>query len=228
MLSAAIKCGSLIQVFNALVPTTATVIRLKNNGWLTAIYMTPPELVDKEFSVRNSPKTVRIIEAPNYLSLLPDDVLKLIYDLKKKAEKVDKAILKKAETAKKALAKKEAIKEANAVTRTRYSEVRNQLAAAALARRHAFNCSTPWIPSLSIVANNLYAVVARNALTEAKRLLLKVQNKMHGFKTDAHKGLTMIDICRDATASAVEMRERSKHYISIKAGKAGKATAMAT
>ena len=93
-MSISIKCGSMIQVINTGV---ANVVAVSKNGWLKVCYDTQPGLV---FSVRNSPKTVKLIleatktvelllEEPNYLSGLPDDVIQRIYYWKEVYETFD-------------------------------------------------------------------------------------------------------------------------------------------
>ena len=103
-MSISIKCGSTIQVINTGV---ANVVAVLKNGWLKVCYDTHPGLV---FSVRNSSKTVKLLldevpvirpdkQEPNYISSLPDDVIKLIYNWKNRFEIEDKAAVKKAEKA---------------------------------------------------------------------------------------------------------------------------------
>ena len=59
--STMIECGSMIQVFNSGI--TAKVVSFSKNGWLIkASYLTPLKLVGKEFSVRNSPKTIKHLD----------------------------------------------------------------------------------------------------------------------------------------------------------------------
>ena len=62
----------MIQVVNT--SEIAKVVSLSKNGWLKACTK-----AGKQFSVRNSPKTVKLFVEPNYLSLLPDDVIRVIY-----------------------------------------------------------------------------------------------------------------------------------------------------
>ena len=71
-MSLTINCGSMIQVVNT--SEIAKVVSLSKNGWLKACTK-----AGKQFSVRNSPKTVKLFVEPNYLSLLPDDVIRVIY-----------------------------------------------------------------------------------------------------------------------------------------------------
>lgn len=80
-MSLTINCGSMIQVVNSC--EIAKVVSLSKNGWLKACTK-----AGKQFSVRNSPKTVKLFVEPktvklfvepNYLSLLPDDVIRVIY-----------------------------------------------------------------------------------------------------------------------------------------------------
>jgi len=85
-LSTMVECGSMCQVFNS---GTAKVLSLSKNGWLKAIYLTPSGLAGKEFSVRNSPKTIKRLDQPNYISLLPDEIIGKIYYWKAQAETFD-------------------------------------------------------------------------------------------------------------------------------------------
>ena len=84
----------MIQVINTGV---ANVVAVSKNGWIKVCYDTQPGLV---FSVRNSPKTVKLIleetktvelllEEPNYLSGLPNDVIQRIYYWKEVYETFD-------------------------------------------------------------------------------------------------------------------------------------------
>ena len=93
-MSISIKRGSMIQVINTGV---ANVVAVSKNGWIKVCYDTQPGLV---FSVRNSPKTVKLIleetktvelllEEPNYLSGLPNDVIQRIYYWKEVYETFD-------------------------------------------------------------------------------------------------------------------------------------------
>jgi len=86
-LSTMVECGSMIQVFNS--GNTAKVVSLSKNGWLKASYLTPLNLVGKEFSVRNSPKTIKRLDQPNYISLLPDELIRKIYYWKAQVETFD-------------------------------------------------------------------------------------------------------------------------------------------
>ena len=85
-LSTMVECGSMIQVFNS---GTAKVVSLSKGGWLKAIYITPAGLAGKEFSVRNSPKTIKRLDQPNYISLLPDELIGKIYCWKSHVERFD-------------------------------------------------------------------------------------------------------------------------------------------
>lgn len=87
-LSTMVECGSTIQVFNS--GNTAKVLSLSKNGWLKASYLTPLNLVGKEFSVRNSPKTIKRLDQPNYISLLPDELIGMIYYWKTQIETFDR------------------------------------------------------------------------------------------------------------------------------------------
>ena len=87
-LSTMVECGSTIQVFNS--GNTAKVLSLSKNGWLKASYLTPLNLVGKEFSVRNSPKTIKRLDQPNYISLLPDELIGKIYYWKTQIETFDR------------------------------------------------------------------------------------------------------------------------------------------
>ena len=93
-MSQLIKRGSMIQVINTGV---ANVVAVSKNGWIKVCYDTQPGLV---FSVRNSPKTVKLIleetktvklilEEPNYLSGLPDEIIQRIYYWKEVYETFD-------------------------------------------------------------------------------------------------------------------------------------------
>ena len=86
-LSTMVECGSMCQVFNS---GTAKVVSLSTNGWLKAIYLTPAGLAGKEFSVRNSPKTIKRLDQPNYISLLPDVIIGQIYYWKAQCETFDR------------------------------------------------------------------------------------------------------------------------------------------
>ena len=87
-LSTMVECGSMCQVFNS---GTAKVVSLSKGGWLKAIYLTPSGLAGKEFSVRNSPKTIKRLDQPNYISLLPDELIGKIYYWKAQVETFDRA-----------------------------------------------------------------------------------------------------------------------------------------
>ena len=86
-LSTMVECGSMIQVFNS--GNTAKVVSLSKNGWLKASYLTPLNLVGKAFSVRNSPKTIKRLDQPNYISLLPDELIRKIYYWKAQVETIE-------------------------------------------------------------------------------------------------------------------------------------------
>ena len=71
-MSLTINCGSMIQLVNS--GEIAKVLSLSTNGWLKVC-----SKAGKQFSVRNSPKTVRLFVEPNYLSSLPVEIIQIIY-----------------------------------------------------------------------------------------------------------------------------------------------------
>ena len=180
-MSISIKCGSTIQVINTGV---ANVVAVLKNGWLKVCYDTHPGLV---FSVRNSSKTVKLLldevpvirpdkQEPNYISSLPDDVIKLIYNWKNRFEIEDKAAVKKAEKAAAAqqrkqernLLRQERLVQWNDVYKLHSSAIRAQIYAIEHFQM-AYMADT--VVRLLSRAGSLWGVVARAAEAETVRLM---------------------------------------------------------
>ena len=171
----------MIQIFST--QRTAQVVSVSKNGWLKASYTTPMELAGKEFSVRNTPKTVKLLldevpvkQEPNYISSLPDDVIALIYYWKNRVEIEDKAAVKKAEKAaavqqrkqERNLLRQERLVQWNDVYKLHSSAIRAQLYAIEHFRM-AYTADT--VVKLLSRAASLWGVVARAAEAETVRLM---------------------------------------------------------